>query len=1229
MLSNRVKRAVVAAAATAAMVVVYAPAVHAQTYDVGASATVSSTSTTAGATATAAVSTTATPNPHDGLDGAFGGSPTTLLQGILCPIVTAVTGVTTNIPGVGPILDQLPGIICAINVAGYVYRTTYYPTSGPPLVKYTRALIGVPALIDVDGKGLPDFTGLIGIALPGLSLQLSRSLLFSASERVTIEAVAIVPGVANTYVGFGEDGSKAGTAKHWKAALTIAGFSSAGADLKLAIDTLNAPSSLAVLGEMFSGADPDAPDNTYRGTGGFTPVPATFTTRIVAASSRQEFHVTSTQTKLDANIDILTPGRAQNVNATVDQLPSSIDVVHDTSGGADTTTYDANAAIAKITGTYHDTVGGNISTAAALDAWGIPQHLSFVQAGNQTTVDAGTGKIDRIQARFASGSEVDPLDPSTAPFAKFHRTTTSNFTAGLQVSDFKSVSIDQGPPLKGRLVFATAPTLFPFTLDDDVTSTKVKGHLSNLPADTEVTVDPDNGHLTFDGHGTGIHEIAVNATRPTPFFTRATRLDLTVQDLPSQVTVDFKPDGSALKFTPSQPIGSVRLLASDGTDAPASSGDHASYEDTPTLYRLFLRMDSVGEITFNTAPVLTATLNTGSRQTMTLFAHLADAAHTHNLTVDGTIDQLPTQITVTADLDNGFLNYTGNNTIDDIHVTAQDTLANFFARANKLDLDIAGLPASNTFEFKPDLTTAKFTPSSPIGSVSLLASNGADAPATNATDDYASYEDTPSLYRIFLKVRGISGLEFSADPMSGTIKTSSPQIMHLFANLADGTHNLKVNGTIDKVPSHIDFSLDQPTDSTTVVEYDAHGEHIDHVTADATGLYNLTDGTALPLGIDTLHAAVDDIPSHMRAVFSSQNGTSFSFAPRGQNDPPNNQHIGRILLQLYPSAAGPHNSVAGHQTAYGNLQTGRFTADIHDIGDTFFQITDAGQNMGYDISSAPLDYEFVQGDGKFLKGEISNPTPATINLNMTDKVDVHYRAKTDTQIDSITLKTNLAPGYIDANLQNIAPDVKVCFDGGGSKPCKPGFVPQSSFTDGGGVHHNMPNALFDFMLTPTALNGNPWSQRFELDGTYCFGESDPGTCLDSGNKKERVAINDLKFGKMAVGAGFTEDGCTACTAGRVYGYFDTDNTLISGDVKYFKDGDDGAFVHYHSDGDDGGIEAQNKFMFVDYCIVCLNDTNVYTVSGGTFSCVSEPHLDIDIPVFDDLDVLSGSFIHFC
>lgn len=1053
MLTKVLQRAAVAASASMGIALVALPApAHGQTLDVGV---------------TASVSVTAAPNPDDGLDGAFGDSPTTILQNLLCPVVNAVTGVTTNIPGVGPILDQLPGIVCAIGVAGYVYRTTYYPTSGPPVVKYTKAVIGVPALIDVDGKGLPDFTGLVGIALPGLSLQLSRSLLFSASEKVTIEAVAIVPGVANTYVGFGQDGSKAGTAKHWKAALTIAGLSSEGAELKLAIDTLNAPSSLGVLGEMFTGPDPDAPDNTYRGLAAFSPVPDKFTTRILAAQSRQEVHVASTPTTLTADVDILSPGRAQNVHAVADKLPSTVDVVHSTAGGKDTTTYDADAPIARLTATYHDTVDGDIETAAALDVWGVPKHLSFEQAAEKTTVTTGTGKIDRIQARFARGSEVGPLDPGTAPFAKFHRTTADDFTAALQLSDLRSVSINQGTPYGGQLVFANAPGHFPFTADDDTSSLHLEGSLSNLPLDTTVVADVDNGTITFDGHGTGIDEIALKATRPTPFFTKATRIDLTVTDLPALITVDYKQTNGAVTFT---------------------------------------------------------------------------------------------------------------------------------------------------------------APGNGVGSVSLLASNGAGAPAV-PPGDYASYEDTGTLYRVYARILGIKEVTFNANPLSGTIKTTVPQVMNLFVNLADATHDLEVTGRIDKVPSHIDFGLNL-TDAVTVFEYDSHGQHIDEVTLDGTGLYNLANGSPLPLGIDTLHAEIEDVPDHMRAVLSTADGTSFSFSPTAQNEGPNGDKIGRILLQAYPQAAGPHHSVAGHQTAYGNLQTGQFTADIHDIGRTFFDITDAGQNMGYDISSAPLDYEFVADDGTFLKGQISNPTPATINLDMSNKVDVHYRATTDTQIDSITLKTNMAGGYIDADLQNIAPDVKVCFSGT-NKACQPGFVPRPTLTTDGKTF-NMPPALFDFALTPANRSGGLWPNRFELDGTYCFDASNPAVCLDPSQKKERIKITDLRFGRVAVGAGFRSFDCTGCTAGRVYGYFDTDNTLISGDVKYFEADDDGAFVHYHTDSDSAGIEAEDKVLFADYCLpTCIDYDDLTLADRGSFTCRQSPHLDIDIPVFDDIDILSGSFISFC
>ncbi len=1073
---------VVAVASTAATIVslpMSAQAAPAAAAPVAAvAAPVAPSAAPVAASAAAVVPTSPPSDPSGGLEDAFAWSPLHLAQAFLCPVVSGIAETTHPVPVVGPIVDVLPALVCSISVLGYVYKTTYVPPAGPPVVRYTRAVAAVPTWLDVDGAGLlPDFVATLGInlTLNGLNLNIQRGLGFPAGAKVSIEAIAMLPTTsptARTFVGFGEDGLAAGSASRWVARASVLGLSNTTVDLGLDINTTNPPSKLAVIGEMFSGADADAPDRIYRGNAKFTPVPASVKTRLKLADDRQQVLVNTTPTKLDVKMDILTPGgREQNITAIVDQVPSSIDVVH-TSGPGDTetVTYDASDGIARVTGAYRDKVGGNIQTAAALNAWGIPAHIRFDQTAEKTFVGATQGgKFDRMQARFATGGDVGPLDPSTAAFAKFHRTTPNAFKGSLQLNDLRSVEFDQSGPYVGRIIFATAPALLSLNADDDVTTTHVDGHLKGLPADTSVTLDPDAGEIVFDGHGTGIQEIFLHATKSTPFFADATRVDVTVKDLPALITVDYAQTNGAVTFNGSgNGVGSVELLASDGAGAPV-------------------------------------------------------------------------------------------------------------------------VPAGN----------------------------------------YASYEETASLYRVYARILGIKQVTFNADPLSGTIKTSSPQVMNLFVNLADATHDLKVNGTIDKIPSHIDFTLEQPTSSSTVLEYESHGEHIDEITVHATGLYNLADGSALPLGIDTLHAEVEDIPDHMRAVFSSLNGTSFSFAPRGQNDPPNNQAIGRILLQLYPSAAGPHNSVAGHQTAYGNLQTGRFTADIHDIGDTFFQITDAGQNLGYAISFAPLDYEFVMDDGKFLKGQISNPTPATINFNMSDKVDVHYRATTDTQIDSITLKTNMAGGYIDADLQNIAPDVKVCFSSA-NKACQPGFVPNPTLTTGGGAPFTMPPALFDFSLIPTNRAGATWGNRFELDGTYCFNETDPATCLNGSNKKERITISDLKFGKVEVGAGFREFGCDGCFAGRAYAYFDTDNTLISGDVRYFGDGDDDAFARYHTDSDNVGIQAQNKVLFVDYCLpTCIDYDDLTLADGGSFSCVGSPHLEFNIPVFDDIDVLSGSFINFC
>ncbi|MCW2854968.1 MAG: hypothetical protein JWR52_583 [Marmoricola sp.] len=983
--------------------------------------------------------------PSGGLAAAFAGSPTSLLQGLLCPIVTALSNTTTNIPVVGPVVDQLPNVVCALSVLGYVYKTTYLPPTGPPIVRYTRALAGVPTLLDVDGNGFTDFLGTLtlSLSLNGITLNVSRTG-FPVTGRVSIEAIAIDPATANTYVGFGEDGTAVGTAQNWSTTVSVLGFSGSTADIGLSLKTSQPQSSLAAIGELFSGANADAPDHVYRGNASFAPVPAAFTTEIRASQGRQEAIVTSPPTTLTAKVDVLSPGRAQNIGLTANQLPSSIDVVHTTSGTSDTTTYDASGSIAQLNGTYRDTVSGNIATDAALDAWGVPAHIRFDQTGATTSVGATSGQFDRVQARFAQGTAADPLDPATTPFARYHRTSSTAFTAGVQLSNLKSVSINQSAPYGGELVFGTAPALFPFTAQDDTSGLHLDGSLSNLPADTTVGVDLTNGLVTFNGHGTGIDEIKIHATRPAPFFARATRLDATLDNLPASETVNVAQSNGGVTASASAPLGALSLLASDGSDAPAISGSAASYEDTSSLYRAFVR------------------------------------------------------------------------------------------------------------------------------------------------------------------ISGLEGLSFQANPVIASMQTATPQVLTVHGNLS----GLTFDGTIDKLPANLTFSMQPGAGGSNVVDYNSHGSVIDKITASGSGL-------PAPTGMPNFEAEIDQLPSHLTVTLPATTG-NVVFDAHGD-------HIGRVYAQAW---GGTKASLAANQQTVEYVDGQHIAANLLQVGSAQVSTTASPFHLQYDISSSPLDFEYVAADAKFLRGTISNPTPATVDFNTSNKTSVHYRATTNTQINSITLKTDLAGGYIDADLQNIAPDVQVCFSST-NKACKPGFVPANTLTTTGGDTYTMPAALFDFSLTPTDLSGAQWPNRFRLDGTYCFNESDPTTCLNGSNHKQRITMDDLEFGKVAVGAGFQSDGCTACTAGRAYAYFDTNNTLISGDVKYFNEGDSDAFVHYHTDSNSSGIEAQNKLLFVQYCIVCLNETNLTTVSGGSFSCVADPHLDISIPVFDDIDVLSGSFIHFC
>ncbi len=627
--------------------------------------------------------------PAPSLQSAFSSNPTALLNALTCPASTALSTTTSDIPGVGQVTDQLKNVLCALNILGYAYRTTYIPPGGgQPIVRYTRAIALVGTLIDVDGNGSPDFTGNVAPTPTVNGLQLTIGRLgwpltnFPANGKVSVEAVFLNPLTPNTYLAIGEDGRHAGTAPNWKATVTIFGMSSTTTDLALLITGNGMPSKVGVMGEVFTGANPDAPTTVRRGNIAFSPGVGPVTTHVRLSQGRQQAIVTTpTPVRVDGQVSFIEGANQRDVDVTIDKLPTSTDVVHTSANGHENVTFNAAAPIGAVNATYRERQGTEIRTAAQLDATNVPRAITFDQVDGITTLDAPGSSFGSVEARYAKGGDVPAPGPGSDPYAAFHRVSSSQLTAGLRLNNLKSVAIDQTGPYAGRLIFSSPLGPLPFSAKDDVKGISLSGGLSSLPLDTEVVVDPDNGAVTFDGHGSGIDKIELSARKTGgTFFSKASRIDATIEGVPALETINFKQEDGSVKVAASEPPTTLSLLASSGDDAPAVDGSYAWFEDTTTRYRAFARISGLKGIAFSSTPVA-GSFDTAAPQVLNLHAEAG------GVTVDGKIDKLPSHVEFSVPDDR--VHIENNGTIDHIQLQAKGLPAS--AKFKNAKVDIFGI----------------------------------------------------------------------------------------------------------------------------------------------------------------------------------------------------------------------------------------------------------------------------------------------------------------------------------------------------------------------------------------------------------------------------------------------------------------------------------------------------------------------------------------------------------
>jgi hypothetical protein len=790
-----------------------------------------------------------------------------LLAGAGCPIAKSLPS--------PPVPNQISQVICALGELNYAYRTVYVEPNGTTLTRITRALLGVPTPINVDGSGLPDFVGTVSPSLSGgqlgLILDISRVGLLPAGARVSVEAIALDPAAPGTYVGAGEDGLAAGTDSDWSATLTLVSDSTAGTEIQLTQKNAGAPSSVGVLGELFSGSNPDAPTDVSRGDISFTPVPSTLTTDVKLGQSSQEASVTSSApTKVGANVSLISSGDDKEITATVNKLNKSLDLAYTHPNGDTKVNYSSDATVGALSAGYHDTVNGVLTNAAALDASGVPTGLSVDQAGAQTAVTTSGGAIGLVEARYGSGRDAPTSAPGTGAYAAYHAYTDGSSTAGVRLPNLQALTLNAAEPFAGDLILTTALGYVALSAQDDTQGYVVSGHLSNLPKHSTVGINLSSGGggiVTFDGHGTGIDEIAVDATNTKgTFFSRASRIDADISQIPALDTITFADGSSDPQTTQSTasataPIGSISLLASDGSDAPAVTGSGVWYTDTQPSFNAFARLEGLSGFNVSltsdgdSLKALSGSIQTASQdpgcqgsggQDLTL------NAQTDSGTFDGTIDALPSSVGFSMAPDasgNTIFDYQASAPIKKITADATGFAAiaalgvggDIAPAMDRFHAEVDCLPAHMTMDMDTSGETNLNTYGDHIGEVIAQVYNHQVGPATPADVSYAdstnsivpapigdqlAYYD-PATKGISIDLKSVGGFDFLDDSTTSVLKlqydleSSTPLAFDYISQSL--TSPLGLSGTVEK-PQPGTLTVDTNTDGTMTMQFAANSQ---------------------------------------------------------------------------------------------------------------------------------------------------------------------------------------------------------------------------------------------------------------------------------------------------------------------------------------------------------------------------------------------------------------------
>lgn len=472
--------------------------------------------------------------------------------------------------------------------------------SGTPVTRSTSAVVGVPALVDVDRSivPVPDLMVEVAALPPGILVVTIQRL---TTNRLPLKAELRfdLPGASDPAMSYGYDALD-GSAPLTFATRVNVGRSLAGRTTIDANVTNLAPSrDLALIGSVFDrGSDGPLHGMSFRVALADTPGSIRAHVESDPGAGTTTARLTSSEpTAVTLDIDDEKGGRERKLHAVVARLPGSLSLEAVDGIEGSRVTYQASSPIAFIDARVDETIGDGTDRHAVLEVTGVPTRIDVVRDGPDHVSMTADGPIGAIEGGFSVGREVTLLD-ETGHYLNAETGEDGSSTVAARVVGLRAFDAQLGDPVALTANLESAPLHARIvdpgrTLDVDT---------SPVPATVAVSFSPTAGFAEYDA-SEQLDRFHVTIDSDVPFLEQADHGELTVNTLPRNLRLDFgrrepAPEISARRVcVPDQttecPDPDPPLPPDDGEEPPAPP---PVGEDSDDLYVFDANGASIGSI---------------------------------------------------------------------------------------------------------------------------------------------------------------------------------------------------------------------------------------------------------------------------------------------------------------------------------------------------------------------------------------------------------------------------------------------------------------------------------------------------------------------------------------------------------------------------------------------------------------------------------------------------------